>query len=66
MASSTCTGSAILGGTPPVGRLRGPPLGMRALAGRLAAEALGETSESEDDRGFKPGLSGRGPGPAGG
>lgn len=57
--SSTCIGSGTFAGTPPVGRLRGPPLGMRADRGRLAVEALGDTrGVNEDDRGFSPGLTG--------
>lgn len=57
--SSTCIGSGTFGGAPPVCRLRSPPLGRRAASGKLAVDALGDTSGvSEEERGFKPGLTG--------
>jgi hypothetical protein len=52
-----------LGGMPPVGRRRsGAPLGPRAVEGRLFVDEPGETRESDDERGFRPGLKGNGPG----
>jgi hypothetical protein len=46
-----------------VGRLRGPPLGARADGGRLAVEAVGDMSDSDDVRGINPGRGGKAPGP---
>jgi hypothetical protein len=64
MFASTCTGSGTLGGMPPVTRRRrGAPLGPRAVEGKLTFEAPGDTSDSDDVRGCRPGLMGIGPGP---
>jgi hypothetical protein len=55
--SSTSTGSETF--APPVGRLRGPPLGIRAEPNKFVVEAFGDISGvSEDDRGVSPGRSG--------
>ena len=45
--------------------LRKPdPLGSLAAVGRLAVEAFGvEKSDSDEERGYRPGRGGTGPGP---
>lgn len=63
--SNTCTGSGTFGGAPPGGRLRPEPLGIRAVAGRLVFEEAGDMRDREEERGFRPGRGGRGPGPEG-
>lgn len=64
MDANTWTGSGTLGGMPPVGRRRsGAPFGPRAVECKLTFEAPGDTRESDDVRGCRPGLMGKGPGP---
>ena len=64
IASSTLRGSGMFaGGTPSPWRLRPAPFGTRGAIGRLAVEEVGETRDRDEDRGFKPGLGGNGPGP---
>jgi hypothetical protein len=62
----TCTGSGPWWGAAPAGRLRGAPLGPRAVEEKLVVDAPGDISESDDARGTSPGREGRGPGPDGG
>lgn len=65
--ASTCTGSGTLGGIPPVTRRRsGAPFGARAVEGRLTFEAPGDTSDNDEVRGCRPGLTGNGMGPGAG
>jgi hypothetical protein len=62
MDSRTCSGSGRCSGTAPLGRLRWEPLAAWAVEGRLVVEESGEMSDSEEERGFRPGRKGKGAG----
>ena len=62
MDSRTWTGSGTLAATGPSGLLREAPLETFAVDGRLVVDESGEMSDSDDERGFKPGRKGSGAG----